>query len=530
MKKVDSNNILSGEGRQIIAEKLRSAKRHVPGTRKGVLQVFFLMLQVGLVVVWFLISRRYITNFYLLCEFISLCVVLYIVRSDSNSSFKIPWIILNLAAPVLGGLSYLVFGHVRFNKDERRHIKAIEFKNAEIMFERKDAMEAFAMAHSELEKHAQYTRNNAVAPIYGGTETEYFRSGEELFPRLIEELEHARKFIFMEFFIIHSGYMWDTIEDVLARKAAEGVEVRLMYDSIGSMGLVPGDFVERLAKRGICACEFNRLTNILSARFNNRDHRKIVVIDGNVGFTGGVNLADEYINRIERFGYWKDTMIMLRGEGVRTLSTAFMSLWELMEKEPLDYREYMPTISLSAQGFVQPYADSPYDDENVGENVYRGMLCRANDYVYITTPYLIIDDEMINALTIAAKSGVDVRIITPGIPDKKTAYTLTRSYYEVLLRSGVRIFEYTPGFMHAKMFVADDNSAVVGTINLDYRSLCHHFECAVWMCDTPVIADIKADILECMDKSREVTLKMCQSKPLLWRVWQALLRILAPLF
>ena len=530
MKNVDSKGAHVHEGKQAIAKKLRSGMRHVPGARNGALQILFLLLQLGLVVAWFMLSRRYITNFYLLCEFISLCVVLYIVRSDSSSSFKIPWIILNLALPVLGGLSYVVFGHVRFSKAERKRIKAIEFKAAEIMFERSDALDDFGKARPEMAKQAQYTRNNAIAPIYSGTETEYFRSGEEAFPKLLDELEHAQKFIFMEFFIIHTGYMWDTIEEVLARKAAEGVEVRLMYDSIGSMGLVPGNFVERLEAKGIHACEFNRLTNILSSRFNNRDHRKIVVIDGNVGFTGGVNLADEYINRIERFGYWKDTMLMLRGEAVRNLSVVFLTLWEFMQWEALDYHKYMPTISPQAKGFVQPYADSPYDNENVGENVYRGILSRANDYVYITTPYLIIDDEMINALTIAAKSGVDVRIITPGIPDKKTAYTLTRSYYEVLLRSGVRIFEYTPGFMHAKMFVADDNSAVVCTINLDYRSLCHHFECAVWMCDTPVIADIKADMLECMEKSREVTLNMCQNKSLMWRVWQALLRILAPLF
>lgn len=509
---------------------LRTGKQHIPGFRHYAFQAVFILLQLGLLVAWFLISRRYIAHFYMLCEFVSICVVLYIVREDSNPSYKIPWIVINLALPVLGGLSYLMFGHTRLTRDERRRLDSIVFKYAQVKFDAADALDGLAADFPRLEKQAEYIRRNAAAPVSRNTAVEYFSSGEELFPKLLAEIERAERFIFMEYFIIHKGLMWDSIEEVLIRKAAEGVDVRIMYDSIGSLGLLPPDFRRQMEKKGVRVFEFNRLTNIFSARFNNRDHRKICVIDGNTGFTGGINLADEYINHVERFGYWKDTAVMLHGEGVRALTLMFLSMWEFATNAADDYRDFMPTAAMQAPGYVQPYADRPADGEPVGEMVYRNILCRAQEYVYITTPYLIIDDEMISALTVAAKSGVDVRIITPGVPDKKTAYALTRSYYEVLLRAGVRIYEYAPGFMHAKMFVSDDECAVVGTINLDYRSLCHHFEDAVWMCGTPVIADIKADILACMEGSTEITLERCRSKSLICRLWLSILRILAPLF
>lgn len=530
MSKLENTVDKNPRNRDQVLEKLRSSKRYLPGARHYTFQTLFIVLQLGLIVAWFLISRRYIAHFYMLCEFISLCVVLHIVREDTKASFKIPWIIVNLMLPIVGGLSYLMFGRVRFSRDEQRRIKNITFRYAEAKFMTDDAMREFTETHPWMETQAEYIRNIAAAPIHKNTAVQYFPSGEAMLPILLEELEKAQKFIFMEYFIVHPGRMWDSIEEILVRKAAAGVEVCFMYDSIGSIGLVPHDFAQQLQKKGIQAVEFNKLTNIFSSRFNNRDHRKICVIDGNVGFTGGLNLADEYINHIERFGYWKDTAVMLRGDGVRNLTMQFLSLWEFMRRQEYDYTKYMPTVSCEAAGYVQPYSDTPYDGEAVGEHVYRNILCRARNYVYITTPYLIIDDEMINALSIAAKCGVDVRIITPGVPDKKVAYSLTRSYYEVLLRSGVRIYEYTPGFMHAKMFVSDDNCAVVGTINLDYRSLCHHFENAVWMCDVPAIADIKADMLDCFDKSREVTLDMCRSHNIMYRLGLSLLRIVAPLF
>lgn len=519
---------MSGFGKAV--NRVRGVKKHLPGVRHYGFQLIFILLQLGLLVGWFLISGRYVAHFYLLCEFVSLCVVLHIVREDSNPSHKIPWIIVNLTVPVLGGLSYLMFGKVRFSRDERRRLKGIEFRFAQVCFEKSDDMQQLKQEHPMVEPQAEYIRNMATAPVHQNTAVDYFPSGEAMFPRMLDDLRSAKKFIFMEYFIIHAGYMWNTIEEILVGKAAEGVEVRLMYDSIGSFGLVPHDYVKMLQEKGIQACEFNKLTNIFSARFNNRDHRKICVIDGNVGYTGGINMADEYINHIERFGYWKDTAVRLKGSAVRNLTIMFLSLWEFVTKTESDYRIYMPDSTEKAEGYVQPYGDNPLDGEQVGETVYRNILCRACNYAYITTPYLIIDDEMVTALSAAAKSGVDVRIITPGIPDKKTAFMLTRSYYEVLLRSGVRIYEYTPGFIHAKMFVSDDKCAVVGTINMDYRSLCHHFEDAVWMYETPAIHEIKQDILNCFEQSKEITLDMCRSKNVITRLWLSVLRFFAPLF
>jgi len=512
------------------SEKLRNVKKHLPGVRQRSFQAVFILMQLGLLAAWFLLSGRYLTYFYLMCEFLSLCVVMHIVREDSNPSHKIPWIIVNLTVPVLGGLSYLMFGKVRFSREERRRLKGIEFRFAEVYFEQKDALTEFRQKHPQVEPQVEYIRNIATAPLHKNTAVEYYPSGEEMFPRMLDDLRSAEKFIFMEYFIIHSGLMWDTVEEILIQKASEGVEVRIMYDSIGSFGLVPHDYVSYLAGKGIQVCEFNKLTNIFSSRFNNRDHRKICVVDGRIGYTGGINMADEYINHVERFGYWKDTAVRLEGSAVRNLTIMFLSLWEFMMRTTSDYRDYVEEVGVDGPGYVQPYTDSPFDGEHIGETVYRNILSRACNYAYITTPYLIIDDELITALTVAAKSGVDVRIITPGIPDKQVAYALTRSYYEVLLRSGVRIYEYTPGFMHAKMFVSDDNCAVVGTINLDYRSLCHHFEDAVWMYDVPVIHDIKTDIMECFECSKEITLDMCRRKNVFYRLWLSLLRFLAPLF
>jgi cardiolipin synthase len=490
----------------------------------------FLALQIAFIIVMGVVFTRYITHYVLICEFISVCVVLYIVQQDTNPSYKIPWIILNLVMPIMGGPAYIMFGKVRFSKGEQKRAKDAQFEYLRAAFHEPDKFDKLRQQAPDAMMQASYIRNNAGAPVFENTQVEYFSVGEEMFARMVPELENAKKSIFLEYFIINPGIMWNTVEDILTRKAAEGLDVRLMYDDIGCMGLVPADFVRRLESKGIQCCIFNRFTNVFSARFNNRDHRKLCIIDGNVGFTGGINLADEYINARERFGHWKDTAVMLRGQGVWSMTCMFLSLWSLLKHTHEDYAKYRPELAPNVRGFVQPFTDSPWDTERVGETVYGNMLHMARKYVYITTPYLIIDDEMVNALSVAAKSGVDVRIITPGIPDKKVAYTLTRSYYDVLLKSGVRIFEYEPGFIHAKQFVSDDCCAVVGTINLDYRSLCHHYECAVWMHGVDAVKDVRDDTLATMDKCREVTLEMCRNRRFIWRVWLAVLRIFAPLF
>lgn len=502
------------------------AKQHLAAITRIVFLAITVVLQAGILVGMYYFFNRKIAYFYVICTIISFFVVLYILREDTNPTYKIPWIILNLLLPGFGGIIYLMFGRVRFSRYEKARTKKLSRVSVETLHNRPMAKIA---PPKEMKTQTEYLRRNAGAPLYTNTEVTYYPLGEDFFAALVPELEKAEHFIFLEYFIIDSGKMWDTVEEILVRKAAQGVDVRLMYDDIGCIGMLPGNFDKLMEKQGIACRTFNRFQNVFSSRFNNRDHRKICVIDGNVGFTGGINLADEYINEYPKHGHWKDTAIKLRGDAVFSLTVMFLSLWDHEVDKVEDMNKYLPTEKVEAGGYVQPYCDMPGDTEYVAETVYRNMINRADRYVYITTPYLIIDNEMINALATAAKSGVDVRIITPGIPDKKVTYMLTRSYYAVLLRAGVKIYEYTPGFIHAKGFVSDDRCAVVGTINLDYRSLCHHVECAAWMCDVPAVGEIKADFLETQKKCREITPEICRAfikHPALISI----LRLFAPLF
>lgn len=354
-----------------------------------------------------------------------------------------------------------------------------------------------------------------------------------MFPAMLDAIREAKHYIFLEYFIISEGYMFETMVDLLAEKVKEGVEVRLIYDDVGCVNTLPHRYYKKLQAKGIKCAAFNPFRPVISVIMNNRDHRKILVVDGKVGFTGGINLADEYINRIERFGYWKDTGIRLEGDGVWSLTQMFLSMWNTIIQSKEDYSQYLPSVyqdkPFIQDGFVQPYGDSPLDHENVGENVYLNIVSRAKDYVYIFTPYLIVDHEMLVALCNAAKSGVDVRIVTPEIPDKKMVYLLTQSYYEPLIRAGVKIYQYTPGFIHAKSFVCDDEIATVGTINLDFRSLYLHFECGVWMYQSKAVMQVKEDCLETFACSEEITLEFCRNRPLPIRMIQSVLRLFAPL-
>ena len=351
-----------------------------------------------------------------------------------------------------------------------------------------------------------------------------------MFPVMLSELNKAEKFIFMEYFIIEDGLMLNSILDILKEKASRGVDVRFMYDSLGSIAKAPVDIVRDLRKAGIRCFEFNTFRSILDNRYNNRDHRKICVIDGNVGFTGGVNLADEYINVKTIYGHWKDTAIMIKGDAVWSLTNMFLTLWDGINKCDEDFRKYLPDIDVKTDnGYVIPYTDFPIDNETVGKSVYLNMINRANRYIYIMTPYLILDNTMATSLCDAAKSGIDVRLITPGIADKKLVNLLTKSYYDKLIEAGVKIYEYTPGFVHAKIFVSDDETAVVGTINLDYRSLAHHFENAIWMYKTDIVADIKKDFLDTQEKCERITLEKCMKKSFAKIIFLPILRLFSPM-
>ena len=346
---------------------------------------------------------------------------------------------------------------------------------------------------------------------------------------MLEELKKAEKFIFFEYFIVAHGKMWNSILKILEEKASKGVDVRVMYDDMGCISTLSNSYPKELEKKGIKCVVFNKLNPIAGVFLNNRDHRKILVIDGKVAFSGGINIADEYINENKKYGHWKDNAIRISGDAVWSYTVMFLTMWNAFRKEDKDFNKYKYKFNNNINsGFVVPYGETPLDEEVTGEDVYLNIINQANNYVYIFTPYLIIDTDMVNALSLAVKRGVDVRIVIPGIPDKKVVYTLSESYVEPLVKSGVKVYKYTPGFVHSKVFVSDDNIATVGTINMDYRSLYLHFECGCYLENMDVIKDIKKDLVDTMKKSHEVTKK--EASPNFFKsVWQSLLRLVAPL-
>ncbi|MBQ8632840.1 MAG: cardiolipin synthase [Lachnospiraceae bacterium] len=464
---------------------------------------------------------------------LSLLAVLYIINKDDNPAYKLAWIIPILVFPLFGGLLYLLFGDKRPTKRMRIQMDKSAAKISAFSIAEDDLLEELQKEDKIAYGQMKYINDCAHYPAYRNTESYYYKSGEVCYPVLLEELRKAKHFIFMEYFIVEEAEMWEGILEILKQKALEGVEVRFMYDDMGCVALLPYKYYKKLEEYGIKSIAFNPVIPFFSLVMNHRDHRKITVIDGNVGFMGGWNLADEYINRKERFGYWKDTAVMLKGDAVWNLTSMFLVSWNSVKHDnEEDIRRYMPELimseSVSDKGYVQPYGDSPLDRENVSESVFLNMINTAQDYIYMTTPYLVIDNEMMTALILAAKRGVDVRIFTPGIPDKKYVFILTQSYYSQLVKGGVKIYQYDPGFVHAKNFVCDDKFAIVGTINLDYRSLYLHFECGTLFYRTPVVAAVKADLLEMTEVSTQQTYAMTQ-KNIFKRLAQAVLRVLAPL-
>lgn len=460
---------------------------------------------------------------------LSLVAILFVIKSDMNPSYKIGWILLIAVLPILGGLMYVIFGNKRPTKNMREMLRAQLEKSAEYLGTQESITGELDGGAAGLFK---YLEGSAGYPTAKNTTVRYYRVGEEMYADLLPELEKAEKFIFLEYFIIRPGEMWDGVLEILKRKAAAGVDVRIIYDDMGCIDILPANYNATLEGWGIRTMAFNRFVPAVSLVMNNRDHRKITVIDGKVGFTGGINISDEYINVKERFGHWKDTGLMLKGPGVFNLTLMFLEMWNAFNKDGDRYAEFIPDsfegCGSADDGYVLSFSDSPLDNESVGESVYTDMLYQAKDYIYITTPYLAIDSELQTALCMAAKRGVDVRMITPGIPDKKLVYRLTRSYYPTLLRAGVKIYEYTPGFIHAKSFVCDDKLCVVGTINMDYRSLYLHFECGTLMYNNPEIKQVRKDDLETMEKCRKVELSDMKTN-FLGELFDSFLRSVAPL-
>lgn len=491
-----------------------------------------ILLQVAWLLVMALRVETLFTYSNVVLHILSVILVMYLINRRMNPSYKLAWTFLILLFPLLGLLLYFLFGRSELTKRNRERLDRINQEIAPLLKEAQADREALEAEDLHIANQSAYLTNWAGFPVYRHTDTTYFATGEEMFPVMLEDIRKAKHFIFLEYFILNEGEMFDMLIRVLEEKAREGVEVRLIYDDMGCINTLPAHFYRELKQRGIHCAAFNPFRPFLSVIMNNRDHRKILVVDGNVAFTGGINIADEYINRIEKYGYWKDTGIRLAGEAVWSFTCMFLEIWNYICSSSEDYERFRPTLTGEAvpqDGFVQPYGDSPLDHENTGENVYMNIINSAKRYVYIFTPYLIMDHEMLTSLCNAAKRGVDIRIVTPGIPDKKMVYLLTQADYDVLLESGIRIYHYTPGFIHAKSFVCDDEVATVGSINLDYRSLYLHFECGVWMYRSKAVQAVKADAAATMAQSREITLEFCRHRLWVVRFLQSILRLLAPM-
>lgn len=489
------------------------------------------LLQVAWIVVLFVRLNEYSELINLLTALIAAAVVLRIYVRSENTAFKLSWIILILLSPLMGLCIYALFGHKDANRGMRKRFETIDAKLLPEILQDKAVMERLEEKNFYFANQSRYLYDYGKYPVYRNTDVTFYAEASDGFEAQLRELQKAEHFIFMEYHAIEEAEAFARLKAVLAERAAAGVEVRLLYDDVGSIGFIDPGFIGRMKEVGVECRVFNLVLPFLNIFMNNRDHRKITVIDGKVGFTGGYNLADEYFNITHPYGYWKDTGVRLEGDAVKSLTVMFLEMWNAIGKTDADVSGYLPAYegTVRGSGFVQPYADSPLDNEYVGENVYLNLIKNAAHRLYIATPYLIISDDMARELCMAARRGVDVRIVTPGIPDKKLIYKITRSYYAGLVQGGVRIYEYTPGFIHQKQVLCDDCAAAVGTINFDYRSLYHHFENGVLMFDCDAIRDIRKDFKQIFAVSREVTGEYREGRSAVLRLTQCLLRLFAPL-
>lgn len=500
--------------------------------RQRILVIFLLVAQAAFLIHLLVRGGRISQTLNAVLTLLSFLTALHIVSKRDKAAYKTAWVFLILAFPLFGGLLYLMFHFQGPTRSLAQRVRTVEEENAGQFTLPGTGYDAAKECAGELFPQVRYLQDTAGFPIYDHTTVRYFSPGERLLDALLPALEQAEHYIFLEFFIVQEGKMWDSILSILKEKASRGVKVRLIYDDIGCFLLLPQNYPQQLRQFGIECVLFNPFRPFLTAKQNNRDHRKIISIDGKVAYTGGINLADEYINAIEKHGHWKDAGILVEGKAAWSFTLMFLEMWQVCTGQREDIRVYYPWLEqpcpVSGEGFVQPYADSPLDTENVGEHVYLQILNQAQNYVYINMPYLIVDDSMVSALALAAKRGVDVRIITPHRWDKWVIHMTTRSYYRDLVRAGVRVYEYEKGFMHAKTFVCDDRVATVGTTNLDFRSLYLHFECGALLFDGPVIRDIKQDFLTTLPTCRPILEEQCRSNFLV-HLFQEVLRLFAPL-
>ena len=516
-------------GREVIEREYN----HIPG--RYIIAVMIAIFEIVAIIGIVILMCYYVPYFYAMCLITSAACVLKICTSDDNPDYKIPWLICVIFLPIAGFMLYFMFYLRKLNKRYVKRIKEVQSYNYE-----KDDDEILADMESEdavAASQARMLKEISYSHVFRNTAQTYFPSGEAMWQSLLIDLESAERFILMEYFIIDEGAFWGSVLDILKRKAREGVDVRVMYDDIGCMNTLPGNYNKILEKHGIKSVIFSKLRGSADNEFNNRSHRKILVVDGKVGYTGGVNIADEYVNEKERFGHWKDTAIRIEGEAVYELTKLFLSSFGLNSKTlPTMPECAYPELEWEEQrGYVIPFGDGPKPiyKHNVSKATIQNMIGAATKYVYMTTPYLIIDNDLCADIERASLRGVDVRIIVPHIPDKKIVFAITRTYYKRLMDAGVKIYEYKPGFIHAKSYVADGKYAVIGTVNLDYRSLVHHFENGVWMYKTDSISDIKEDIDKTIEESILVTPELMNkeiwSKLITTKILRSIVKIFAPM-
>ena len=498
-------------------------------------RVFITALIVLLQVAFFLLEIFQWANHYveiaLVLRILSILIVLYLVWKPNNPAVKLAWIVPILIFPLFGGILYLAFGHVIISRKLRDNIKLTDEFLRDDMPDNEDILRKLAAKDLAAANQSAYLHKFSGLPIWENTKTIYYPDGLPYWRQLLIDLRSAEKFIFLEYFILGEGAMWNEILMILEEKVKQGVEVRLIYDDVGSVFKLPKGYDQYIEQKGIQCVAFNKLVPIMAIILNNRDHRKIVVIDGKIGYTGGINLSDEYINYETVYGHWKDAGIRIEGDAVWNFTAMFLQIWNISRGKTENFEQYRHffTEPVEGRGYVQPYGDTPFDEETVGENLYLNMIGYAREYFYAFTPYLVIDNEMCTALKLAAKRGVDVRIVTPGTPDKKMIYWLTQSNYQNLIEAGVKIYQYTPGFIHSKCVLCDDEIAAVGTINFDYRSFYHHFECGIFLYHADAVMELKQDMKATFLVSEEITIDWCRKKFMKMNVIGPLLKLFSPL-
>lgn len=490
-----------------------------------------IVAQFALIILLFsrFLNNTFVSQFFV---FLSFVFGLWVIINKHEPEYAIGWLLIIMIFPLYGALLYIIFGKKTLTFFSRKRLNKFvkSFTRARVINkDRAQNLEKLKAFDSDLARQSQYISRSAYSTPWKNTQAKYYPLGDDFLEDFLIELEKAERFIFIEFFIISFGQFWSKVLEVLEEKKDQGVEIRILYDDFGCIGGVPSNYAKQLRKHGFKASAFNPVKPHINSRLNYRDHRKICIIDGNVAFTGGVNLADEYINREIRFGHWKDNAVMIKGLAVWDLTVLFLSMWNVTVGIDEDLSVFQPTLKTESDGFVQPFGDNPLDEVAMAETAYLQIINMAKSYVWITTPYLVITRSMINALSIAAQSGVDVRLIVPKIPDKIYVHAVSKSYYLELIKAGVKIYEYTPGFIHSKLFICDDKVSIIGTVNMDYRSFYLHFECGVAFFGSSIINDVKKDMENILALSDEIDYSKATSVNIFTKFYRIILRLFAPI-